>query len=148
MALALNYDRFRQRYLLNEQVRHIFWLLAGVVLALGAGGGTFVALRNGASSAVVAICGGLTLLFIVGAAMALSEYLAVKAERPADRNSVSVLICLVDQLGNRQEFLDEIGNLLRAQGELYQYQAQALILATKRQGLSKEQMRQIQAMRH
>ena len=146
MALALNYEKFRRVTLHDEQASQFCWLLLSALLVIGAGGGTAVAIGKGVASGVVAVCGVLTLVFIVGFGMTLSELLALKAERPADRKSLAVLIYLVDQLGNRQDFIDEIGHLLREQGELYQYQAKALILATKRQGISKENMRKLQQL--
>jgi hypothetical protein len=143
MALALNYEKYRRRILHDEQLSHCGWLMFSVLLALASGAGTVIAISNGSASGVVGLCGALTLIFIVACAMIFAELLAVKAERPADRKSVSLLIYLVDQLGNRQVFVDEIGHLLRTQGDLYQYQVYALLLATKQLGLSKEQLKQL-----
>lgn len=144
MALALNYEKYRRRILHDEQLSHSGWLLLSALLVLASGAGTVAAISNGSASGVVLLCGALTLIFIVACGMIFAELLAVKAERPADRKSVSLLIYLVDQLGNRQDFVDEISNLLRTQGELYQYQAYTLLMATKQQGMSHEKMKQLQ----
>jgi hypothetical protein len=143
MALVLNYEKYRRRILHDEQLSHSCWLLLSVLLVLASGAGTVVVISNGSASGLVGVCGVLTLIFIVASGMIFAELLAVKAERPADRQSVSLLIYLVDQLGNRQVFVDEIGHLLRTQGDLYQYQVYALLLATKQLGLSKEQLKQL-----
>ena len=143
MALAVNYEKFRQRVVRDEQLSHSCWLLLCLLLAVAGAAGTVAAISRGAASGIVLLSGGLTLVFIIAGIMTLTELLAVKAERPADRKVVSVLVYLVDQLGNRQEFVDEIANLLRQQGELYQYQAQALLLATRTQGISREKMKQL-----
>jgi len=140
VALALNYEKYRQRTLAAMQLENTGWLLLSLLLVIGAGVGTCLAINSRSASGVAVLCGVLTLVFILATGMTLSDLLAAKAERPADMQTVHTLMHLVDQLGNRQEFVDEIAILIKDQGELYQFQALALILATKNLGISPEEM--------
>jgi hypothetical protein len=140
MALALNYEQHRQRSLASAKLDATGWFLLSVLLAVGAGICTYLAIERQLAPGLGGICGLLTVVFILTSAMLFSDLLSASAERPADIKTVRALMLLVDELGNRQEFMDEIATLLREQGELYQYQAHAIILATKKLGISSEEM--------
>lgn len=140
MVLKINYQRYEQRALYTAQLTNSAYLLLCCLLMLAAGFATYLALVNHTPAGLAFTCGALTLVFMVAFTMTLSELLAIKAQQPADLKSIQLLMLLVDQLGNRQEFVDEIADLVREQGHLYQYQANALIVATQKLGISQEAM--------
>jgi hypothetical protein len=136
VAIVVDYEKFRKSAVAAEQGKYLVGSLVCAVLCLLSGIVTYAVIVSEALGAVILLAEAATLFLIITLGVVLFGYCAAAANKPAARASVLALTEKVDQLGNPQEFVSEISALWRAQGELYQYQVEALLEAIKKQGIS------------
>jgi len=128
--MANRYERVREQAVIREEMGHLWASLAALFCSILAGGGAWylLTLRMTLPATLASL---LLLFFLVSFALSLSSFLNVRAERPASRESIEVLMRLVERSPERDDLKGEIRRLLDEQGDLYQYQVYALILRAR-----------------
>ncbi|GAB4293359.1 MAG: hypothetical protein Fur0034_00400 [Desulfuromonadia bacterium] len=128
--MQLRYETVREKLIIREETAYLrrggAALCGGVVAATG----TWYLLSRGETLPAL-LCSILVLLSLASLAHSLSSLFAVRAERPASRESIETLMALVNRSPFKEELREEIRRLLEEQGELYQYQVYALILRAR-----------------